>query len=114
MICMGDRDRRRDAEAVRITTVAPSRDVDTSARQRRYLASMGVRTACFIGAVAVGGGWLRWVLLGAAVLLPYVAVVAANAVAGRPETVDLPDPGNDLRHLHGPDPESGSEDQSLS
>ena len=65
-------------DAVRITTAPTSRAADIAARQRRYVISMGIRTACFIGAIAVGGGWLRWVLIAAALLLPYVAVVLAN------------------------------------
>lgn len=39
---------------------------------------MGLRTACFVGAI-LASGWLRWTLVVGAVLLPYVAVVAANA-----------------------------------
>ncbi len=38
-----------------------------------------IRTACFIGAVLIGDGWLRWVLVAGAVFLPYIAVVMANA-----------------------------------
>jgi len=50
---------------------------------RRYLVSMGIRTGCFILAVVALAG-LHWTLIGwtlviAAVLLPYVAVVMANA-----------------------------------
>lgn len=45
---------------------------------RRYLISMSVRTVCFVLAVAVNGP-MRWVFALAAVVLPYVAVVAANA-----------------------------------
>jgi len=51
---------------------------DIAGRQRRYLISMAIRTACVIGAVTVGPGLLRWVLVAGAVLLPYVAVVLAN------------------------------------
>jgi len=65
---------------VRITTAATSRADDISMRQRRYVISMGIRTACFIAAVVVGPGWFRWVLIAGAVFLPYVAVVMANAV----------------------------------
>jgi hypothetical protein len=54
---------------------------DIAGRQRRYLISMAVRTACVIGAVAAGPGVLRWVLVAGAVLLPYVAVVFANTRA---------------------------------
>jgi hypothetical protein len=73
----------RDADAVRITTAAASRQADISARQRRYVVSMGIRTLCFLAAIAVGPGWLRWVLFAAAVVLPYVAVVMANAASNR-------------------------------
>ena len=65
-------------DAVRITTAASEAD-DIAARQRRYVISMGIRTLCFVGAIVVGPGWLRWVLVAGAVLLPYVAVVMANA-----------------------------------
>lgn len=53
-----------------------SDDVDD--RARRYLIAMGVRTACFLGAVVVHGP-LRWVLVVGAVVLPYFSVVFANA-----------------------------------
>jgi hypothetical protein len=52
---------------------------DLKQRQRRYLISMGVRTVCFVLAVVVTGP-LRWVLVSAALVLPYIAVVMANAV----------------------------------
>ena len=39
---------------------------------------MSVRTVCVIGAIFIPG-WPRWVLIAGAVLLPYVAVVLANA-----------------------------------
>jgi len=58
------------------------------ARTRRYLVSMGVRTACFILAV-VTGGWVRWGFVLLALVLPYLAVVFANG--GRERTVDIPD-----------------------
>lgn len=70
---MGHRD------AVRITTAPPSRAQDMAVRQRRYVISMSIRMICFVAAVAVGPGWLRWVLMVGAVFLPYVAVVFANA-----------------------------------
>ena len=55
---MAARERRRGDEPIRITTAPPNRAEDTSARQRRYLISMAIRTTCFIGAVVVGDGWL--------------------------------------------------------
>jgi hypothetical protein len=65
---------------------------DVNSRTRRYLISMGIRTVCFILAV-LADGWLRWALIVAAILLPYLSVVFANG--GRERTVDLPEP--DLR-----------------
>ena len=91
-------------DAVRITTAASSRNDDISARQRRYVFSMSIRTLCFIGAVVVGPGVLRWVLVAGAVLLPYVAVVMANAVASRSDGFSLVDQGPASRQLGaGPD-----------
>lgn len=77
-------------EPIRITTAAASAEVDVASRQRRYLFSMAVRTVCFVGAVVVGPGWLRWVLVAGAVLLPYVAVVIANNVQRREDPQTLP------------------------
>ena len=50
---------------------------------------MGFRTLCFVGAILVGPGWLRWVLVAAALLLPYVAVVMANATSPRDDDFEL-------------------------
>ena len=90
-------DRRGDDDAIRITTAAPDRGLETAARQRRYLYSMAVRTACVIGAVVVGPGWLRWVLVAGAVILPYVAVVAANVTDRRDRSLPL----TDAAYVHG-------------
>lgn len=77
--------RRTPDEAVRITAVAVPLSDDVSARARRYLIQMTVRVVCFLGAVAIDH-WIRWVLLAGAVVLPYVAVVLANA--GRERRTD--------------------------
>ncbi len=83
------RDPSRHPQAVRITTAPASRADDISARQRRYVLSMGVRTLCFVGAIVVGDGWVRWVLVAAALILPYVAVVMANASNSKPDGFEL-------------------------
>ncbi|MGB0099366.1 MAG: DUF3099 domain-containing protein [Nocardioides sp.] len=80
---------RKQVEPVRITTASTSPQADISARQRRYVISMTIRTLCFVAAIVVGPGWLRWVLIAAAVLLPYVAVVMANAASSRSDGFDL-------------------------
>ena len=61
----------------------------------RYAVSMGIRMVCFILAVILQN-WMTWVLLAAAVVLPYVAVTTANVGAdrymGRRQSEDLDAP----------------------
>jgi hypothetical protein len=89
----------RRVEPVRITTAPLSHREDLDKRRRRYVISMMVRSACFVGAVVVGDNWLRWVLVAAAVFLPYVAVVVANSAAPRVEGSDLVTGGAGHREL---------------
>ena len=83
------RDQHGDRDAVRITTASASRNEEIAGRQRRYVISMTIRTICFVSAVLEGAGWLRWVLVAAALLLPYVAVVMANASHSRSDDFAL-------------------------
>lgn len=76
---------RSTDEVVRITSAPEPLSDDLARRGRRYLWQMSIRVVCFIGAVAVDH-WSRWLLMAAAVILPYVAVVLANA--GRERTTD--------------------------
>jgi len=69
---------------------------------------MGIRTLCFIGAVVVGDGWVRWVLVAGAFILPYVAVVMANSASPRVEGADLVPPSPSHKEL--PRRKLGSED----
>ena len=62
---------------------------------------MAIRTLCFVGAVAVGPGWLRWVLVVGAFILPYVAVVMANSASPRIEGADLVQPDSGHKELGG-------------
>ena len=78
------------SDAVRITTARSSAAEDMRSRQRRYAISMTIRLVCFVGAVAVGPGVLRWVLVAAAVFLPLFAVVMANANDQRDDGFSLP------------------------
>lgn len=77
-------------DAVRITTARSSAAEDMKSRQRRYALSMSIRLVCFIAAVAVGPGALRWVLVAAAVFLPLFAVIMANAGDQRDDGFTLP------------------------
>jgi hypothetical protein len=83
------KDQARSEQPVRITTAAANRDDDIRARQRRYLISMGIRTVCFVAAVIVRDGWLMWVLIAGALVLPYVAVVMANAAFNKTDDFEL-------------------------
>ena len=83
------KDHARSERPVRITTAAASREDDIRHRQRRYVISMGIRTVCFVAAVIVGHGWVMWVLIVAALLLPYVAVVMANAASSKSDDFAL-------------------------
>lgn len=65
-------------DSISITGAQVSLVEDQRARTRRYLVSMAIRTVCFVGAI-IATGWLRWLLVAGAVLLPYVAVIMANA-----------------------------------
>ncbi|MEU8342662.1 Protein of unknown function [Actinomadura meyerae] len=72
----------REPAVYTVTDAPRPMSEDIGYRQRRYLISMGVRTACFVGAVvaAVAGApwWLAVLMVVGALLLPYVAVVFAN------------------------------------
>ena len=50
---------------------------------------MSIRTVAFVLAV-VAHGPLRWIFVAAAVILPYIAVIMANAVGARPEAGPTP------------------------
>jgi hypothetical protein len=69
---------RRDEPVQSVTTARPSHSDDIDARQKRYLLIMAIRIACIPPAIIVEG-WLRWAFILGAVVLPYIAVVVANA-----------------------------------
>ena len=54
---------------------------DIAYRERRYLVMMGIRVACFLGAIALfvaHAGWFAGIPAVGAILIPYFAVVFAN------------------------------------
>ncbi|MCX5608693.1 MULTISPECIES: DUF3099 domain-containing protein [unclassified Streptomyces] len=84
------RQKRNGAEVFRITGARMGLDEDVRGRQRRYVISMAIRTLSVIATVLL---WnvqrpVAIVTLIAGALLPYVAVVIANA--GRESTPSLP------------------------
>lgn len=84
--------KRPVAEDVHRITAAPEPlAIDQARRARRYLIQMGIRIVCFALAVLLWGrvyAWVSLVLIVGAVVLPYVAVLLANA--GRERSDVLP------------------------
>jgi hypothetical protein len=80
--------RMRRHEPVLITSAADPRHVDIRRRQGQYLFWMGFRVLCFVLAVVLFYGWLRFVAVVFALIIPWVAVVVANGgpapTRGRP------------------------------
>jgi hypothetical protein len=81
--------RRVRPEVYSVSGARPGRSDDLAIRQRRYLISMSVRTICFVLAVVLTG-WLRWTCVAAALVLPYIAVVMANAVGSATPATPAP------------------------
>lgn len=61
-----------------ITTLPKSAATDRHRRMIQYIVAQAVRLACFVGAL-FATGWWQLILVIAAVVLPYIAVVLANA-----------------------------------
>lgn len=83
---------RRTPSVASITTAQVGLTDDLAMRTRRYLWTMGVRTACFVLAIVVDH-WTRWIFALLAVFLPYIGVIGANAGRERrggegPQAVD--------------------------
>lgn len=71
---------RTSARAQSATSLPAAPRDDASQRMRSYLLTMGIRIACLILMVTVVPyGWYTFVFAAGAVVLPYVAVVIANA-----------------------------------
>ncbi|WP_318241193.1 DUF3099 domain-containing protein [Cellulomonas avistercoris] len=83
---------RPEPEVHRITSAPEPLADDLARRQHRYLWQMGVRVVCF---VAAGLLWshvpvaVSLALITAAAVLPYVAVLLANAGRERRDTSDV-------------------------
>jgi len=72
--------RRGSAPLITDARIATSDEM--SARIRQYTITMSIRAACFLSMVFVHGIF-RWILFAGAVILPLVAVMAANQVNQR-------------------------------
>jgi hypothetical protein len=105
--------RHQTGDAVRITTASTSAAADIAARQKRYVLAMSFRTVCFVAAIFVTITWARVVLVVAALVLPYVAVVMANAGSSKSDGFALLNGDSQPRELPGGDasgPEFGKDD----
>jgi hypothetical protein len=72
----------RADEPVLVTTAGKSPRQEQRERERRYLVTMGVRVLCFILAIVLFEVDLRFLAafaVAGSLILPWVAVVAANA-----------------------------------
>jgi Flp pilus assembly protein TadB len=97
---------RSNDDPISISDAHRSKSADIRSREIKYLVSMGFRTVCFILAIVVSGP-LRWGFVVAAFVVPYFAVVIANAASHsdpdgfqpyRPDRTALPPgTGEDLR-----------------
>ncbi|MCH9738136.1 MAG: DUF3099 domain-containing protein [Actinomycetia bacterium] len=65
-------------EVYTITQTNRALSNEQAGRTKRYLISMAIRTACVLAAIVVPG-WPKWFFIVGAVVLPYLAVVIANA-----------------------------------
>lgn len=67
-----------EPKPISITNAHVAHSQEQPGRAKRYFISMMIRTACFIGAVLTPSPY-RWFLIVGAVVLPYFAVIIANA-----------------------------------
>lgn len=70
-----------------VTSVGYSPEDERRNRFIQYTVAMIIRVICIFLAVAIDG-WLRWLFIAGAVLLPYFAVVAANAAGSSKSKTD--------------------------
>ncbi|MBX3091264.1 MAG: DUF3099 domain-containing protein [Cryobacterium sp.] len=76
-------------QAGNITTLPRSPDDDRRLRMIKYTVTMCIRLVCIALCLVVQGWWLVACIAGA-VILPYVAVVLANAVDSKTVGVERP------------------------
>ena len=112
---MSRRRERTGETVISVTSAQPGRSADLDSRIARYAWMMSIRIVCFVLAVLTPSPW-RWMFMVAAVFLPYIAVVLANA--HRTTTVDSAAPfiaperpaiGSHPAAVAPPDPDPGAD-----
>ncbi len=76
---------RHDTDVHSISDARESHTDEMRSRMIKYSISMGIRMVCLILVFFVEG-WMMWVVIAGAVLLPYFAVILAN---GGSDTSDI-------------------------
>jgi Flp pilus assembly protein TadB len=78
-------------DPILVTTAPISPRDERRSRERRYLITMGVRIVAFIVAIVFATGWVRVIAVILALVLPWIAVVLANAgpLKSEPEAPSL-------------------------
>ncbi|HVT64367.1 MAG TPA: DUF3099 domain-containing protein [Mycobacteriales bacterium] len=97
--------RHETDEPVLVTTAAQSPVEERNARERRYLITMGIRVIAFISAIFLSrwSWWLAAIAIALSLVLPWVAVVSANAPRRtRSQTRPSLYRGESRRELEGP------------
>jgi low affinity Fe/Cu permease len=79
------RQSRHDTDVHSISDARESHTDEMRSRMIKYSISMGIRMVCLILVFFVEG-WMMWVVIAGAVLLPYFAVILAN---GGSDTSDI-------------------------
>jgi hypothetical protein len=72
-----------------LTSIEQSPEAERKTRMIKYTIAMSIRVVCIVLAMFVQG-WLMWVCFAGAILLPYFAVVIANAVGPGSGSSSLP------------------------
>jgi hypothetical protein len=72
-----------------LTSLAQSPEDERRSRMLKYTLAMTIRVVCIVLAMVVQG-WLMWVFFAGAILLPYFAVVIANASGPGQRSNSLP------------------------
>ena len=73
-----NKETHRGGQVPRITDAREAHTDEMRARMIKYSVSMGIRIVCLFLLFFVHG-WLLWVVIAGAVVLPYFAVIVANA-----------------------------------
>lgn len=84
------------AKAPSITSLPRSPQDDRRSRMLQYSLAMGIRTVCIVLCIFVRGWWLLLPAIGA-IVLPYIAVVLANAAGSRGRGAEGYEPGAVVR-----------------